>query len=70
MANREIADIAREQNALGSMNGHPARHRFIDRGILQKGIRRRLPHHVEMDGIMADAAALAQLPEFDALNLK
>ena len=68
-ADRLVADIALEQDALGRMQDDPAGHGFIDRGILDEGVGRHLARLVEVEGIVAHLAALAHVHEFDALDL-
>ena len=69
MTDRLPADIALEQHALGRMERDPAGHGFVDDGILDEGTGRHLAGHVEMDGVVAELAALAHILELDALDL-
>ena len=69
MADGLPADIALEQHALGRMERDPAGHGFVDDRILDEGAGRHLAGHMEMDGIVAELAALAQVHELDALDL-
>jgi hypothetical protein len=51
------------------MEHDPASHGFVDGGILDEGAGRYPPRHVEVDGLVAELAALAQVFELDALDL-
>src|SRR5271170_8432108 len=70
MANREVTDVARQQNSLRCVEDEPASHRIPDRGVFYKGVGGNLAHHVKMHRVVSDPAALAQLLELDPLNLK
>ena len=69
VADRLVADVPLQQHALRRMQHDPPGHGFIDRRILDEGVGRNLAGHVEMDGVVAHLAGLAQLRELDALDL-
>src|SRR5262249_22530184 len=75
VAYRLPAYVALQQNVLGAVEHDPARHRFVDGRVLDVGrvrVRRivfRLSGVVEVDGIVPDARALAELFELDPLDL-
>ena len=69
VADRLVADVPLQQHALRRMQHDPPGHGFIDRRILDEGVCRNLAGHVEMDGVVAHLAGLAQLRELDPLDL-
>jgi len=70
MAYRLVADVARKLDALRPMDRDPPVHRFVDRRIPHERVGRRLPRHVEVDGIMTHLSSLPKLTELDPLDLE
>src|ERR1019366_9673480 len=66
---RAVANVAREQHALGCMDDDPAGHRIPDRGVLDEGTGRHLTRHVEMNRVVANSSALTQMVKLNSLDL-
>ncbi len=69
MADRFITDISVQHHPLGSPDFIPARHGVPCRTIRRKCFKRGLAHHVEVHRAVGHPPSLAQLIEFDALDL-
>ena len=79
VADRSVADIAGDEDSLGGVDGDEAGIGVVNGAVGEVGPceelwnrrwRRDGAGHVEMDRIMADFAALAEVGEFDALYLE
>ena len=69
VADRLPADIALERDPLGVVDDIPAGIQFVDRGILDDRAGRHLAGHMEVDRVVAELAALAEIDKLDALDL-
>jgi hypothetical protein len=67
-----IREIARRTglSRMRPVDRDPPCHRFIDRGIPHKGVGRRMPRQMEVNGIVAEPSSLPELAELDFLDLE